>query len=149
MITSLLLPFLSVFRVGVLLAMITSLLLPFLSVFRVCLYPSTYLPDFMTNASLALIDSLLGRRCEPAAPHRSPSVPCPPPSTRRLSAGWCRPRCGDRDTPEGRRGAATGRRAARGAGPVRHGVPRSRRGVGARVWGGPSAPLRSKMGRPR
>merc|ERR1719458_563973 len=46
-------------RGGVLLAMITSLLFPFLSVFRVCLYPNTYLPDFMTNASLALIDSLL------------------------------------------------------------------------------------------
>ena len=37
--------------------MMTSLALPCLRVLRVCLYPSTYLPDFMTSARRELMDS--------------------------------------------------------------------------------------------
>ena len=42
---------------GVLFAMMTSFALPLLKVFRVCLYPKTYLPLFITGASLELMFS--------------------------------------------------------------------------------------------
>lgn len=42
---------------GVLLAMMINLALPWRNVFKVCLYPKQNLPDFMTKAKRALVDS--------------------------------------------------------------------------------------------
>lgn len=55
-------------RAGQLLARMTSLALPCRIIFRVCLYPSTYLPLFITSWSLEFIDSrdFFCKRCRKA-----------------------------------------------------------------------------------